>query len=184
MSPRVRRFALTVHVSTSVGWLGAVVVFLVLAVLAMVSRDLQVVRSAYLVMEPAAWYVLLPFAVASLASGLVQPLGTMWGLVRHYWVLFKLAINVGAVLVLLMYTQTLASLADAAARTTLTRDELGAMGASPTIHSVLALALLLAATALAIYKPRGTTPFARRRRRRPGADNRELARRGADPLSS
>ena len=53
-------------------------------------------RATYLVMEPAAWVVLVPLAFASLLTGLVQSLSTTWGLARHYWVLFKLLINLGA----------------------------------------------------------------------------------------
>jgi hypothetical protein len=53
------------------------------------------------------WFVLVPLSLASLLTGLVQSLGTPWGLFRHYWVLFKLLINVLATIVLLMYMQTL-----------------------------------------------------------------------------
>ena len=102
MSPGLRRIALTAHVTSSVGWLGAVLVFLGLAVVGLTHQDAPTVRGAYLVMEPAAWYVLVPLAVASLLTGLVQSLGTAWGLFRHYWVLFKLVITIFATLVLLM----------------------------------------------------------------------------------
>ncbi|MEH1127359.1 DUF2269 domain-containing protein [Micromonospora sp. CPCC 206061] len=176
MPPPVRRLALTVHVTTSVGWLGAVSVFVVLGVVGMVSQDTDVVRAAYLIMEPTAWYALVPLAFASLASGLVQSLGTTWGLVRHYWVIFKLVINIGAVVVLLMYTQTLAGLADAATTPAFTPEALGPQRASPTIHAVVALLLLVLATILAIYKPRGTTRFARRRQRSTPADRPEPVR--------
>ncbi len=83
LAPRLRKAALTAHVACSVGWLGAVVVFLGLAVVGLTSHDPQTVRGAYLVMEPAAWFVLLPLAFASLVTGLVQSLGTTWGLFRH-----------------------------------------------------------------------------------------------------
>jgi hypothetical protein len=43
------------------------------------------VRGAYLVMEPTVWFVLVSLALASLLTGLVQSLGTTWGLFRHYW---------------------------------------------------------------------------------------------------
>jgi hypothetical protein len=33
-----------------------------------------------------AWLVIMPLSVATLVSGLVQALGTTWGLLRHYWV--------------------------------------------------------------------------------------------------
>ncbi len=93
MPPRLRKFVLTAHVTTTVGWLGAVVVFLALVVVGLTSQGAQTVRGAYLVMEPAAWWVLVPLAFASLLTGIVQSLGTTWGLFRHYWVLFKLLIT-------------------------------------------------------------------------------------------
>jgi hypothetical protein len=80
MPTRLRKFALTAHVASSVGWLGAVVVFLALGVLALTSQDAQTVRGVYLVMEPAAWAVLVPLGFASLLTGIVQSLGTTWGL--------------------------------------------------------------------------------------------------------
>jgi hypothetical protein len=164
MRPGLRKFVLTAHVTTSVGWLGAVAVVLALAVVGLTSEEAQTVRAAYLVMEPAAWFVLVPLAFASLLTGLIQSLATTWGLFRHYWVLFKLLINVSAVVVLLMYTQTLGYLADVAARTTLSSNDLAVLR-SPTVvvHSVLALLLLLVATVLAVYKPRGSTPYGQRK---------------------
>ena len=39
LPPGVRKFTLTAHVTTSVGWLGAVVVFLALAVVGLTSQD-------------------------------------------------------------------------------------------------------------------------------------------------
>jgi hypothetical protein len=167
MTPRVRKLALTAHVTSSVGWLGAVAVFLVLAVVGLTSQDAQTVRGAYLVMEPAAWLVLVPLAFASLLTGLVQSLGTTWGLFRHYWVLAKLFINVFATIVLLLYTQTLSSLADLAAEKPLSSDDLGVLRSpSPVLHAGAALLLLLVATTLAVYKPRGMTPYGRRKEQR------------------
>jgi hypothetical protein len=164
MTPRVRKFALTAHVISSVGWLGAVAVFLAHAILGVTTQDEQTMRAAYLVMEPAAWFVLVPLAFASLLTGLVQSLGSTWGLFRHYWVLFKLLINVFATIVLLMYTQTLSYLADVAAQTTLSRDDLSVLRTpSAVIHSGVALLVLLVATTLAVYKPRGMTPYGRRK---------------------
>jgi len=163
MTPRVRKFALTAHVTSSVGWIGAVIVFLALAVIGLTSQDAQTARGAYLVMEPAAWYVLVPLALASLVTGLIQSLGTTWGLFSHYWVLFKLLINMLATLILLIYTQTLSHLAGVAADPTA---DLGVVrSSSPSLHAVLALLLLLVATVLAVYKPRGLTPYGQRRQR-------------------
>jgi hypothetical protein len=165
MPPWWRRLALTVHVTTSVGWLGAVAVTLALGVIGATSRDARTAQAAFLVLELVAPLVLIPLAVASLLSGTIQSVGTTWGLVRHYWVLFKLLINIGAIAVLLAYTQTLASLADTAAQPGFSSDSLGPMRASPAIHSALAPGLLVGATVLAVYKPRGMTRYGQRRQR-------------------
>jgi hypothetical protein len=166
MTPGFRKFALTAHVASSVGWLGAVAGFLGLSIVGLASQDTQTVRAAYLVMEPVGWFVLVPLAFASLLTGLVQSLGTTWGLFRHYWVLFKLLINVFATIVLLMYTQTLDHFADIATETMSSNGDLsGLRSTSPLLHAGLALLLLLVATTLAVYKPRGMTPYGQRKQR-------------------
>ena len=157
MPPRLRKLVLTAHISTTVGWLGAVVVYLALTLVGLTSQDAQTVRGAYLVMEPAAWFVLVPLAFASLLTGFVQALGTTWGLFRHYWVLFKLLITVFATIVLLIYMETFRLMAGVAADPTA---DLGVVGnASPRLHAALALLVLVVATVLAVYKPRGMTRY-------------------------
>src|SRR5215210_6962527 len=161
MPPRLHKFALTAHVTTTVGWLGAVVAFLALAVVGLTSQDAQTVRGAYLVMEPAAWLVLVPLAFASLLTGVVQSLGTAWGLFRHYWVLYKLLITVFATVVLLIYMETFGFMAGVAADPSA---DLGVVrNASPVVHAALALLVLLVAAVLAVYKPRGMTRYGRRK---------------------
>jgi hypothetical protein len=157
MTPPLRKFALTAHVTSSIGWIGAVIVFLALAVIGLTSPNDQTVRGVYLVMEPAAWYVLVPLAFASLLTGMVMSLGTIWGLFRHYWVVFKLLIAVFATIVLLIYMGTFRYMAGVAADPRIELDMV--RNASPMLHAALALMLLLVAAVLAIYKPRGTTPF-------------------------
>jgi uncharacterized membrane protein len=163
MPPGVRKLALTLHVTSSVGWLGAVAAFLALGIVGLTSRDAQTVRGAYLVMEPAAKLILLPLAYASLLTGVVQSLGTTWGLFRHYWVLFKLLINVVATIILTSYMTTFRVMADVAA--TPNADVSAVRNVSPVLHSILALVVLLVATVLAIYKPRGVTPYGWRKQR-------------------
>ncbi|MGH2921708.1 MAG: DUF2269 domain-containing protein [Gaiellaceae bacterium] len=166
MRPRLRKLVFTAHVTSSVGWLGAVAAFLALAIVGLSSQDGQTVRGAYLVMELTGWFVLVPFALASLLTGLVQSLITPWGLFRHYWVLFKLLINVFATIVLLMYMQTLDYFAGIAAETPLSSGDLSELRSpSPMLHAGAALLLLLVATTLAVYKPRGMTPYGQRKQR-------------------
>ena len=131
------------------------------------SQDPQTVRGAYLVMELTGWVVLVPLSLASLLTGLVCSLGSSWGLFRHYWVLFKLVINVVATIVLLLYMQTLDYLGDIAAAKALSGTGLrGLKDPSPVLHAAAALLLLLVATTLAIYKPRGMTRYGQRTQHR------------------
>jgi hypothetical protein len=84
-------------------------------------------------------------------------------LFRHYWVLFKLLMTVFATTLLLIYMGTFRYMAAVAADP---NADLGMVrNASPALHAVLALLLLLVATVLAVYKPRGLTPYGRRKER-------------------
>jgi hypothetical protein len=131
------------------------------------SQDLRTVRGVYLVMELTGWVVLVPLSLGSLATGLICPLGSTWGLFRHYRVLCKLLINLVATIVLLLYMQTLEHLGDVAAATGLSGTGLGGLrDPSPLLHAAAALLLLLVATTLAIYKPRGMTRYGQHKQHR------------------
>jgi hypothetical protein len=182
MGPAARKAALVAHVTSSVGWIGAVVVTLILGVVGLTSQDVQLVRGVYLAMEPIGWLVLLPFSVASLATGLIVSLGAPWGLFRHYWVVTKLLMNVFASLVLVLYTQTLAVMADAAAQANVADAGLdGLREPSPVIHSVLALLLLLVAAVLSVYKPRGMTRYGQRKHHE---ERRRAQQQGPEPAAA
>ncbi|MGW1958402.1 hypothetical protein ACWCPI_37615 [Streptomyces sp. NPDC001920] len=163
--PRLRKLTLALHVTTSVGWLGAVAAFLALAVAGLTSSAPQTVRGAYVAMEVIGWYVIVPFSVVSLVTGLVQSFGTVWGLLRHYWVIAKLLITVVATLLLLVHMRPVGHLADAAARSALASGELEGMRIQLIADAAAALLVLLTAVALSVFKPRGVTSYGRRRRR-------------------
>lgn len=159
LSAGARKAALTVHVVTSVGWLGAVVAFLALATVAVRSEDATTARALYVAMEVMGPSVLLPLSLASFASGLLQSLGTSWGLFRHYWVMVKLSISIVATAVLLLYTSTLRLLGDAAASPSLADDRALLPSSSPVLHSAAAALVLLIAAGLSVYKPKGVTRY-------------------------
>ena len=69
MTAGLRKLALTAHVTSSVGWLGAVAGFLALSIVGVASQDAQAVRAAYLAMESTGRYVLVPLSLASLLPG-------------------------------------------------------------------------------------------------------------------
>lgn len=161
-----RKAALTVHVVSSVGWLGAVAAFLALALVAVRAGDAATVRALYIAMEIMGFGVLVPLSLASFASGLLQSLGTSWGLVRHYWVIVKLMISVVATGVLLLYTSTLRLLGDVAATPTLVDDQDLLPSSSPVLHSGAAVVVLLIAVALSVFKPKGLTRYGWRKQQR------------------
>lgn len=165
MTPRLRKFALTAHVTFSVGWLGAVASFLALSVAGLTSQDAQTVRAAYIAMELAGWLVIVPLSFASLLTGLVQSLGTTWGLFRHYWVLAKLLINILATTLLLLHMQPISRVAGVAAETTLSSGDLRGLRVQLVADAGAALLALLVATTLSVYKPRGMTRYGRRKQR-------------------
>ena len=154
---------LAAHVTTSVGWMGAVGVFLALAITGLTSGDQATVRGAYVAMETATTYVIVPLAVASLVTGAVQSLGTSWGLFRHYWVVAKLVVSVVATVVLALQLSTISKLADAASSGPLGSDELHADRTSMVLHAGVGLLVLLVPLVLSIFKPRGVTPLGRRK---------------------
>ena len=55
MSPRWRRLAFLVHVICSVGWLGAVVAYLALAIAGLTGFDATLERAAYPALEWIGW---------------------------------------------------------------------------------------------------------------------------------
>ena len=169
MRPSYRRLALTVHVTCSVGWLGAVAAFLVLSVVGFTSREPLVVMAAYVAMEPLTWFVLVPLAIASLLTGLVSSLGSRWGLVRYHWVLAKLLLTVVAVAVLLLKVRPIGTVADAAATPVFSDDAFRQLRLSLLVHSIGGLFILLFTTALGVLKPWGLTCYGRQPRGRYGA---------------
>lgn len=159
MTPFLRKLNLTIHVSSSVGWLGAVAVFLALAVTSLTSQDAQVVNGTCVAMSVAAWFVILPLAFSSLLTGVIQGAGTTWGLIRHYWVFAKLVMTVLATTVLLLKMKLISAVA--AAGTTGFSGDFRQARVELLVHAGGGLLVLLAATVLSVFKPWGKTPFVR-----------------------
>lgn len=153
-----RKIALSAHVTSSVGWFGAVVAFLALALIGLRGdRSDGVIRSAYIAMDAVGWFVIVPFSLASLATGLIQSLGTEWGVFRHYWVVSKLLITVGASLLLMLHMQVVSTVAEAASSGSLSVDHLRDPRMQLVADAGAASVVLLIAIVLSIFKPQGRT---------------------------
>lgn len=159
LKPRPRKFALTGHIIFSVGWLGSVTSFMALAIAGLTSIDAQRVKAAYLAMELIGKFVIVPMCIATLITGLVLSLGTKWGLFRHYWILMKLLITIISTIALLAHMQPISYMARLATETTLSTDYDLRLQIQLVVAPSTALLALLVATILAVYKPRGLTPY-------------------------
>jgi hypothetical protein len=156
MTPGVRKFALTVHLTCSVGWIGAVVAYLVLGLTAVTNPDAATVRAAWIAMDVTGWWAIVPLAIAALLTGLVMSLGTHWGLFRHYWVLISLVLTFLSTVVLLLHMPTVSAMANLARIAD--GANLRALGGD-LFHPGVGLVVLLAITVLNVYKPVGVTPY-------------------------
>jgi uncharacterized membrane protein len=159
LRPGLRKFVFTAHVISSVGWIGAVIAYLALVFAALTSEETETVRATFRAME-LSYFALVPLAVAALLTGIVQALGTTWGLFRHYWVVFKLVLTVLATTVLLLHLPAVNALAEAAADTD--RSDLPGAGGE-LFHAGVGLLVLLTTAILGVYKPRGMTEYGRRK---------------------
>ena len=157
MTPALRKLTITAHVTFSVGWLGAVAAFLVLSIAGLTSHDAEVVRGAYLSMDLISRFVIIPMCFGALATGLLQALGTPWGLFRYYWILVKLLMTIPLTFLLLLHTRPVSIMADA--QKTMSGADLGGLKLQLAGDAVAALLVLLVATSLSVYRPRGMTGY-------------------------
>lgn len=164
MSPALRKLALTAHVTASIAWLGAVSSFLALAISGLTSVNALLVRSAYLAADVITQWIIVPFGVASLVTGIAQSLGTPWGLFRHYWVLIKLLLTVFATGLLFLHARPIGYLAKVALEGPLS-DSVRSIQNQLVFDASAAIGVLLVATVLAVYKPRGLTRYGLRKQR-------------------
>jgi hypothetical protein len=170
MPPRLRKVVLTAHVTSSVGWLGAVLCYLALDLVTVGSQDVTTVRSAYVAMDLIVRFAIVPLALSAVLIGVINALGTPWGLFRHYWVLVKLVLTVVATLVLLQESTTVSRLADLAETSADPRTL-----SSTLPHSVGGLLILLTAAVLSVFKPRGVTRYGWRKQQERRSGQREKA---------
>lgn len=160
LSPKLRKLTLTAHVTTSVGWLGAVLAFLALAVSTLTGESPSAGR-VFPALRLLANVVIVPLALASLATGLISAMGTPWGLLRHYWVVIKLGVIAVATAVLLLQLRPLDAATKAATATP--PGDVKPATLSLVLHSAGGLVILLLTTVLGIYKPRGMTRYGQRK---------------------
>ena len=160
LSASFRKALLLTHVVSSAGWVGTVAAFLVLAFTGLYAADAAEIRGVYMAMEPMTILLIVPLAFLSLLTGVLQALGTPWGLFRHYWIIFKFLINLVSLPILLLHTGIIHRVAVAARMNGLSafHEERVQL----VVASLAALVALFIAMLLSVYKPRGVTGYGRR----------------------
>lgn len=170
LSPRLRKATLAVHLTVSIGWIGAVVAFLALVAMAELTEDDQTLRSAWVGMDHIGRSVLVPLSISALITGVVLSVGTKWGLFRHYWVVISLFLTLIATVVLLEHMQTVGHFSAIAAEND-AADVLELRGAleGEILHGGGGLIVLIVVQVLNVFKPAGLTAYGWRKQqaRRP-----------------
>jgi hypothetical protein len=155
LSSRSQKFNLVLHVALSVGWFGAVVVFLALSISGMQANTTLDMISAYSAMETAALVIIVPACIGSLLTGVLQSVGTRWGLIKHYWISTKLLLTVIGTTLLFLHLEPISVLASQVPATALLTEQYDWMRVNLVIEAIAASVLLLFATVISYYKPWG-----------------------------
>ena len=164
MKGAIRKLALVTHVTASVGWLGAVIAFLVLALVGLRSTDADLARSSYLAADTITQFAIVPLCIAALVTGLIQSLGTAWGLFRNYWLIAKLVLTLAGTGLLFLHTSVIREVAEAARQASF-QANLRPLQVQMVADAIAAIVLLAVTVGLSVYKPRGVTPYGWRKQR-------------------
>ena len=157
--PSTRKVITVVHVVASVALVGEVWGMVLLNLTATLTGDGTLANSAYRLMGVLVFGGGIPLSLTALVSGVLLAVGSRWGLARHYWVFAKLLLLIGVILAgMLLFTPE--AMADATAG-----GASAPAGRQWTQVAVVSaqLAMLLTATALSVFKPRGRIAWRRLR---------------------
>jgi hypothetical protein len=155
LGARTRKGVLVVHIASAGAWIGIDVVMAVLVFTALLADDDGTRALCYRALELFAIWPLLTTGLVCLASGVVLGLGTMWGLVRYWWVAIKLALNVVlVVLVAFALRPGVTELAEQGRRFMAGSPASLAVG-DLVFPPIVSTSALLVATVLAVFKPWG-----------------------------
>jgi len=144
-----RRALLTGHIVTSVGLLGSVAVVLAINIRAAATSDAELAASSYELLAMLTLLFGIPLSFASLISGVLLGLSSKWGIIRYGWVVTKLVLLIG---VILMGALVLGPGTDSMRN--------GDGGAEPRLiaGSAYDVSALLIATGFSVFKPRRRQP--------------------------
>jgi hypothetical protein len=154
MRPRVRKGVLVAHIVAAGAWIGLDVMLAVLVFTPLLTPDTAVAALCYQAMPLLYWPILVS-GLTSLATGVVLGAGTHHGLVRHWWVLVKLVLNVLlTVLVVVLLGPAMDDAAEVGRR--LAAGVPAGIDLSNLVYPpIVSGTSLVIATVLAVYRPWG-----------------------------
>lgn len=158
MSQPWRKFVLTLHVGTSVGWLGAALAMLILTITAMVTTEPEIRHAAYTFMHINDLAMMIPLGYSAFITGILLALGTNWGLFKYYWIVVKLVLTTLILIFAGVFTQVWVREA-----ITVTTDggSADALGIYLLVNAISFSVVFWTTTTLSTYKPWGKISDAR-----------------------
>ena len=164
MSPSLINLNRTAHIIISLSWIGTVIAFFAISIVGLTSHNIEIVRGSYYFMDLISLYTIIPISVLAFLTGLIQSLGTSWGLFRYYWIILKFVLTIAAVGLLLLHQFKLMDQAAAIVELSPagTMPNVGGSGKELMTKSGLAIFLLVGIAILGIYKPWSQTSFGHR----------------------
>jgi uncharacterized membrane protein len=99
LRPAARRALLTVHIVAGVGLLGDVAAVLAVNIRAASTGDATLAAASYELLAMFTVLFGIPLSLLSLATGILLGLSSAWGVVRHGWVVAKLVLLLGVIVV-------------------------------------------------------------------------------------
>jgi hypothetical protein len=154
MRPRTRKAVLVAHIVAAGAWIGLDVMLGVLVFTPMLTSDVAVAALCYQVLPLLLWPILLS-GLMCLVTGIVLGVGTHHGLVRYWWVLVKLVLNVVLTLLVLVLLRPGLDEAAESGRQLAAGGPAGADLSNLIFPPIVSGASLVVATMLAVYKPWG-----------------------------
>lgn len=155
LSTRARKVVLLAHIAAAGAWLGIDLVLGILVVAALTSPDATGAAAAAATISTFATWPLVVVGLVTLTTGVLLGFATKYGLVRYWWVLAKLVINVVlVVLVVLVLSPGVTALGEGA-RVAL--EDGAALPVTGTLlfPPIVSSTAVIVAMTLAVFKPWG-----------------------------
>ena len=150
-----RRGLLVVHVVAGGAWIGIDLVVAVLVATGWFADDTELRSLAYRALAAFVVWPMLGSGLVCLGTGLLLGLSTKWGLLRYWWVLVKLALNLLLCTLIVLVLQPGMSDVAAYGRDLLTGSATSDGVARLFFPPAVSLTCLTLATVLAVCKPWG-----------------------------